>query len=187
MSHQLHKYQTFDAAMAAASGTAAGAGTAVRDTVFGHDALGPIAWTAPEVLAGNQTDGVTTTPASDVYMLGGLMFEVLTCGERPYYWMRDVNLLSQRRAHAARELFRPDGTPGLFAGLLGLSVVDAAAVDEIDVPWRIRDGGASGRIYGTVGCMGRLKALMTRCLDSNAHERPKLEDVLGNLLEMMKS
>ena len=42
---------------------------------------------APEVLAGSLAAGVTVSPASDVYMLGGLMFEVLTCGLTPYYWM----------------------------------------------------------------------------------------------------
>ena len=41
----------------------------------------------PEVLAGDVATGVTVTPASDVYMLGGLMFEVLTCGLTPYYWL----------------------------------------------------------------------------------------------------
>ena len=42
---------------------------------------------APEVLAGSLDAGVIATPASDVYMLGGLMFEVLTCGLTPYYWL----------------------------------------------------------------------------------------------------
>ena len=42
---------------------------------------------APEVLAGSLATGVIATPASDVYMLGGLMFEVLTCGLTPYYWL----------------------------------------------------------------------------------------------------
>ena len=55
--------------------------------LVGDDALGPIAWVAPEVLAGSLATGVTATPASDVYMLGGLMFEVLTCGLIPYYWL----------------------------------------------------------------------------------------------------
>ena len=72
---------------AAALAPASGAGTAVRTVLTGGQALGPIAWVAPEVLAGSVITGVTATPASDVYMLGGLMFEVLTCGLTPYYWL----------------------------------------------------------------------------------------------------
>ena len=77
--------------------TAAGAGTAVRTSLSGKDALSPVAWVAPEVLAGSLATGVTATPASDVYMLGGLMFEVLTCGLIPYYWMSDMRLVAQVR------------------------------------------------------------------------------------------
>ena len=59
--------------------------------------MSPSAWVAPEVLAGSLATGVTASPASDVYMLGGLMFEVLTCGLIPYYWMRDMHLVAQVR------------------------------------------------------------------------------------------
>ena len=84
---------------AAALEPATGAGTAVRTVLVGDDALGPIAWVAPEVLAGSLTAGVTATPASDVYMLGGLMFEVLTCGLAPYYWLMPA-LIAQVRGMA---------------------------------------------------------------------------------------
>ena len=84
-----------DLQAAAALAPASGAGTAVRTVLVGDDALGPIAWVAPEVLAGSLTTGVTATPASDVYMLGGLMFEVLTCGLTPYYWLSDLRLVAQ--------------------------------------------------------------------------------------------
>ena len=84
-----------DLQAAAALAPASGAGTAVRTVLVGDDALGPIAWVAPEVLAGSLATGVTATPASDVYMLGGLMFEVLTCGLTPYYWLSDLRLVAQ--------------------------------------------------------------------------------------------
>ena len=87
----------FAAQAASALCTAAGAGTPVRTSLSGKDALSPIAWVAPEVLAGSLATGVTATPASDVYMLGGLMFEVLTCGLIPYYWMSDMRLVAQVR------------------------------------------------------------------------------------------
>ena len=48
VSHQLRVY----ADAASALGTAAGAGTAVHTVITGKDALGPMAWMAPEVLAG---------------------------------------------------------------------------------------------------------------------------------------
>ena len=79
---------------AAALAPATGSSTAVRTVLVGDQALGPIAWVAPEVLAGSLVKGVTATPASDVYMLGGLMFEVLTCGLTPYYWC-DIKLVAQ--------------------------------------------------------------------------------------------
>jgi hypothetical protein len=46
--------------------------------------VGPVQWTAPEVLTGH-VQGVTT--ASDVYMFGGLLFEMLTGGQHPYFWV----------------------------------------------------------------------------------------------------
>jgi serine/threonine protein kinase len=46
--------------------------------------VGPVQWTAPEVLTG-RVQGVTT--ASDVYMFGGLLFELLTGGQHPYFWV----------------------------------------------------------------------------------------------------
>ena len=81
---------------AAALAPATGGGTAVRTVLVGDEALGPVAWVAPEVLAGSLTTGVTASPASDVYMFGGLMFEVLTCGRTPFYWLNPT-LVSQVR------------------------------------------------------------------------------------------
>jgi serine/threonine protein kinase len=49
-------------------------------------AVGPVAWMAPEVLAGSEAVRGATT-ASDVYMFGGLLFEILTSGVRPFYWI----------------------------------------------------------------------------------------------------
>ena len=82
---------------AAALAPACGAGTSVQTVLTGDQALGPIAWVAPEVLAGRLATGVIATPASDVYMLGGLMFEVLTCGRMPYFWINDMRLVAQVR------------------------------------------------------------------------------------------
>ena len=59
----------------------------MKTVLTGDGALGPVPWVAPEVIAGSLKEGVVATPASDVYMLGSLMFEVMTCGQRPYFWL----------------------------------------------------------------------------------------------------
>ena len=52
--------------------------------------IGPVWWIAPEVLSSATNHGtVPVTTASDVYMLGGLMFEVLNGGNRPYWWSHE--------------------------------------------------------------------------------------------------
>ena len=57
--------------------------------------IGPVWWIAPEVLSSATNHGtVPVTTASDVYMLGGLMFEVLNGGNRPYWWSHEEKLRS---------------------------------------------------------------------------------------------
>ena len=107
--------QVYAEAEAGALGAAAGA--TVGTLLTGNNALGPIEWMAPEVLAGNLTDGHIATPASDVYMLGGLLFELLTCGMAPYYWVNATQRYCRRR-RPAHEPFRADG-----ARLVGLQVI----------------------------------------------------------------
>ncbi len=76
VSHQLSSY----AAATAGGGTAAAAGTAsgasVGSVLKGVAALGPVQWMGPETLEGDGVSGRVASPASDVYMFGGLMFEV---------------------------------------------------------------------------------------------------------------
>ena len=175
VSHQLRVYAEADTAL----GTAAGAGTHVCTVLSGKEALFPVAWVAPEVLSGSLRDGVTATPASDVYMLGGLMFEVLTCGLAPCHWMRDVALVAQRRCHPAGEVFRPDGFPADVKGLAGLTVVDAAGVDGVPVTWRVVDDGGDDVQYGSR--VGRLVEVMAHCLASDASARPPLADISTTL------
>ena len=128
---------------------------------------------APEVLASIVSEyGAVATPASDVYMLGGLMFEVLTCGRPPYYWF-STSLVRQRRSHAANTLFRPVGIPADILGLGNLSVVKAAVVDGVDIPWRV--AGAS------TAQLSRAIDLMEQCMASNPTSRPLLGQVLQAL------
>ena len=167
VSHRLRKYT--ESSSEVELGTAEGAGTDDHTVVRGDAALGPIAWMAPEVVDGSADSGVTVTPASDVYMLGGLMFEVLTCGRTPFYWLDQSILKHVRRAPAG---IQPVGYPAAFVGLHGMSVLDAAAFVRLDIPWRV----------GPDASRSSLIALMKRCLDSDPTVRPTLDDVQIALL-----
>ncbi len=70
----------------------------------------PLQWAAPEVLAAGEAGR-----ESDVYMLGGLMYELLTSGVAPYHWQAGY---PQR--------LRPD------------NVLRAAELDQVQIPWCIR-------------------------------------------------
>ena len=176
VSHQLRAYQVGSEGL----GTAAGAGTAVRTVLTGDDALSPLAWAAPEVVAGSVHEGVTVTPAGDVYMLGGLIFEVLTCGLTPYHWL-NCALMVQRRRVATGKLFRPPGTLSDVAGLGDASVLNAATMDGVEIQWRT--GG--GSVYDTG--IGLLVDLMERCWASDASHRPRLSDVQARLQSMLSN
>ena len=128
---------------------------------------------AVQVVEGSHTDGVEATPAGDVYMLGGLIFEVLTTGLIPFYWMNDTQLLVQRRRHAAGVQFRPEGTPSVFMGLKGLSIVEAAALDDVDV----------STVFSSE--LEPLVDVMSTCLRANAHERPSLREVKRMLEKLL--
>ena len=63
-----------------------------------------------------------------------------------------------------------------MVGLGSMSVLDAAAVDGEDIPWRV--AGAAPAASGTYpGGRSGLIALMERCLDSDPAKRPSLKSV----------
>ena len=146
---------------------------------------GPMAILTVQTLSedGSRTGGVIATPASDVYMLGGLMFEVLTGGFAPYHWLH-APLTAQRRRHAAGIPFRPDGFPHDVVGLKGLSVMEAARMDGHVVEWRVRSHGSSKTDTYDEG-LPRLVDLMERCLERDANKRPHLEEVQSILVRML--
>ena len=165
VSHQLHAWSADAEFPGLGTATGKTAGTVLK----GDASLCPIAWMAPEVLAGSTDQGRVATPASDVYMLGGLMFEVLTGGTAPFHWSLPA-LMWQRRRHPAGEMFRPKGIPVDVVGLQDQSVIIAAVVDGVDVQWRV-----DGDIRGLV-------TLMERCLDATPGRRPKLGEVQDALM-----
>jgi hypothetical protein len=139
--------------------------------------LGPVE--RPEVCAGSAEAGTVATTASDVYMVGGLAYELLTAGTAPFHWLAtDLEsrlLLGRRRATVGRVPI-----PGLrsgLPGLLGKSVLEAAEEDCEPIPWCVRVEGSPG-----IGDrLEDLKALMVQCLATEPGARPKLPVPLGHV------
>ncbi len=133
-------------------------------------------WMAPEVCAGSGELGTVATTASDVYMLGGLAYELLTSGVPPFHWLMTMpSLLRARRCQAGP--VRIPGVPGAVPGLLGKSTLEAAAEYGVDIPWRVRvDGVPDGR-----GRLALLQGLLTECLASEPGARPRLPALFATL------
>ncbi len=169
--------------------------------LVGAAGLGPLAWMAPEVWlspltpevgpratggdgrgsssgggdggggGGNVAAAVLATPASDVYMLGGLMFEVLTGGRAPFFWLAGNPALMVARRRSARPVPVPGSSSGA-AGLLGLSTVAAAAADGVPLAWRVQAGpGAQPRLEA-------LARIMELCLTTSPEDRPCITQVV---------
>jgi hypothetical protein len=111
--------------------------SAAGTVVTGRSAVGPLQWSAPEVRAGCVVDGgvgVVATPASDVYMFGCLMYELLTGGTAPFAWLaRNEGILTGRLTSVGP--VEVDGVPTPLPGLCGLNVFGAAALDGKAIPW----------------------------------------------------
>ncbi len=140
-------------------------------------------WSAPEVCAGSPQAGTVATTACDVYMVGGLAYELLTGGTAPFHWLIDnVVLLSRRRA--SRDPVAIPGARGMMApGLYGKSVLEAAAEDGVDVPWCVRLGGSPG----SAERLEALKAVVSQCLTADPGGRPKVAELLETVGELLEA
>lgn len=132
--------------------------------------VGFVQWSAPEVCAGTAEAGTVATAKSDVYMLGGLAYELLTAGTPPFHWLIEIpHLLALRRASMAPVAI--PGAPGMtIPGLFGKNVLEVAAADRQSVPWCVRGGNGAG----SAGRLDALKGLVGRCLDAEPSARPKV-------------
>ena len=127
---------------------------------------------APEVRAGNPAAGTVASFASDVYMLGGLVYELLTAGTPPFHWLLgNTQLLGQRLASA--DPVEVPGTDVALPGLLHKSVLEAAELDRKPIPWCVR----ADTTLGSAGRLEGVKGLMASCLALRPEDRPKLQDL----------
>jgi serine/threonine protein kinase len=143
------------------------------DTMLqGWAAVGPIQWSAPEVCAGDIAAGtVPATTASDTYMLGGLLFELLTCGMRPFFWLEKNSDLLEKRRKQHDNVVVPgvtsrDGVPGL----LGKHTVEAADIDGVEVAWCVQ----LGTTPGSDRRLSELKDVMLDALSTEPSHRPSI-------------
>jgi serine/threonine protein kinase len=122
--------------------------------------IGPVAWRAPETFHLDEAKRQIASSQTDVYMLGGLMFEVLTAGRHaPFFWMSTESLIMLRATTS-------------------INTVDAASAARVSIPWAVVPvDDWSGAVDG----VERLKGLMSRCLHADPSRRPSMDDFLAEL------
>ena len=119
--------------------------------------------------AGSEAAGRVVTTTSDVYMVGGLAYELLTCGTPPFHWLARVPQLLLERLTSAEPVEIP-GTEYTVPGLLHKNVLEAAELDRKPIPWCVQADGSPG----SGARLEDVKALMAACLSLDPEERPKL-------------
>ncbi len=131
-----------------------------------------VQWTAPEVRAGSEASGRVVTTASDVYMVGGFTYELLTAGTPPFHWLaRNAQLLIERLTSV--DPLEIPGTEYTVPGLLHKNVLEAAEVDRKPIPWCVQ----ADATPGSAGRLAEIKGLMTSCLALSPVDRPTLPDL----------
>ncbi len=151
----------------------------------GEAVKGPFLWGAPEVIAGTR-DRTAATFATDVHIFGGLLYEMLTGGRWPFHWLAgnasSIALLRLRRQSAEPvPVPAPDGSVHLWPGLLNKSVLEAAELDRVRIPWCVNTGASPG----SPGRLEELKAVMAECLAADPGARPKLPALVQRLAALL--
>jgi hypothetical protein len=113
-------------------------------------------------------------------MLGGLLYELLTAGHVPFHFLLDnVPLLLARRKSAGP--VRVTGVRGVGAeGLRGKTMVEAAAIDGVSIPWTVQPN----TLPGSAGRLEEAKVLIDRCCKDVPSERLTLDELSGLLQDL---
>jgi hypothetical protein len=137
-------------------------------------------WTAPEVRAGMAIRSAVVTAASDVYMVGGLAYELLTAGVPPFHWLaRNAQLLFERLTSA--DPVEIPGTDVVVPGLLHKNVLEAAVLDRNPIPWCVQ----ADSTPGSVARLEEVKGLMTSCLALSPEDRLKLPELHRRVVDLL--
>jgi hypothetical protein len=140
-----------------------------------------VQWTAPEVRAGSEATGRVATVESDVYMVGGLAYELLTGGTTPFHWLLGNPQLLAQRLVSASPVEIPD-CDATVPGLLHLNVLEALAAGKRAVPWCVQADGTPG----SAGRLEELKGVVGECLAREPGVRPKLPALLATLEDLQE-
>ena len=122
--------------------------------------------------AGSEASGRVVTTASDVYMVGGFTYELLTAGTPPFHWLGGNTQLLVQRLTSADPVEIPD-TDVTVPGLLHKNVLEAAELSRKPIPWCVQ----ADATPGSAGRLAEVKGLMTSCLALSPEDRPKLPDL----------
>ena len=137
-----------------------------------------VQWTAPEVRAGSEATGRVATVESDVYMVGGLAYELLTGGTTPFHWLLGHPQLLAQRLLTADPVEVPDCLT--VPGLLHVNVLEALSIGKRPVPWCVQADGTPG----SAGRLEELKGVVAQCLAKEPGDRPKLPALLATLEDL---
>ncbi len=127
---------------------------------------------------GSTETGTVATTASDVYMLGGLAYELLTAGTAPFHWLaRNRQLLTERLTSSEPV----DNGTHVVPGLLRQNVLQAARLDGKAVPWCVQPAVARGSAQR----LDKLKNILESCLALDAAERPRVSELHRRVSDLL--